>query len=351
MEPVKDTNNRDEFNQTLQNELDQARRSLSEVSLMLEQSQADLSKLMQRNGAITVHLQQIHEQFENTPRGDIRMTYDAALDAQHRLLVMRGQLDKLQTDQAGLQKYISLIEKVQSEQSENNPSKNVKSGKNPASTFEILIGAQEAERQSLSRQMHDGPAQALSNFIVQADIAARYLDLDPVKAKEEITNLKTAAMGTFKKVRDFIFELRPMMLDDLGPIPTIERYVQSFKDQYGVDASVNINGNQKRLDSYLEVFLFRTIQELMGNAARHNIDSPTKISIKVQITLEDNLVKVFVTDNGKGFDPQTLSEMSGLGLKLIRERLDMLGGSFEIDSAIGQGSKVSFTLPAFAVSR
>ena len=102
----------------------------------------------------------------------------------------------------------------------------------------MLVNVQEAERQRLSRQMHDGPAQALSNFILQTEIAMRLLDVDPVQARSELGNLKVAAMSTFQKVRNFIFELRPMMLDDLGLAPTIRRYADMFKEQAGVEVSV-----------------------------------------------------------------------------------------------------------------
>ena len=97
--------------------------------------------------------------------------------------------------------------------------------------METVINSQEAVRQRLSRQMHDGPAQTLSNFIVQTEIAARLFDLDPKRAREELDNLKLVAMQAFQKMRSFIFELRPMMLDDLGLFPTLKRYVDSFKEQ------------------------------------------------------------------------------------------------------------------------
>jgi len=92
----KETGALSDFERSLQEELDHARRSLSEVKLMLEQSTAELNKLTQRNAAITSHLQQVQQQFDSVPRSDIQMTYNAALDAQQRLLVMRGQLEKLQ---------------------------------------------------------------------------------------------------------------------------------------------------------------------------------------------------------------------------------------------------------------
>jgi two-component system sensor histidine kinase DegS len=189
--------------------------------------------------------------------------------------------------------------------------------------------------------MHDGPAQALSNFILQTEIAMRLMDVDPIQARDELGNLKGSAMGTFQKVRNFIFELRPMMLDDLGLIPTIRRYADTFKEQTGLEVNVVISGTERRLESYLEVMVFRAVQELLGNAARHS----QATLIKVNIDITDDLIRVGVDDNGKGFDIDSVQRQN-LGLKLIRERTEMLGGSFEIDSATGKGTRVMFSLPA-----
>jgi two-component system, NarL family, sensor histidine kinase DegS len=209
-----------------------------------------------------------------------------------------------------------------------------------------VIDAQEAVRQRLSTQMHDGPAQALSNFMIRVDIASRLLDIDLARAKEELNSLKVEATRTFASVKGFITELRPMMLDDLGLFPTVRKYIDSFKEQSGIDINLTIKGQERRLAPYLEVMVFRAIQELIGNAYRQNQDNPGKVVINVQILIEDNQVKVVISDNGKGFDLETLEKSEGLGLKLIRERVEMLGGYFKIDSAVGQGCKVSFQVPS-----
>jgi two-component system sensor histidine kinase DegS len=198
-----------------QEELEETQRALREVTLMIEQSQGELTKLSQRNAAITAHLQQAQGQIGKLPVEELRMAYDSALDAQQRLLVMRGQLEKLQNDRGHLEKYKVILERTYS-QSSDHSDVTTAAGKGKLASVEMLVNAQEAERQRLSRQMHDGPAQALSNFILQTEIAMRLLEVDPGQAREELSNLKVAAMGTFQKVRNFIFELRPMMLDDLG---------------------------------------------------------------------------------------------------------------------------------------
>jgi len=326
--------------QIVQTELDEANRALREVTLMLEQSQGEVSKLSQRNAAITAHLQQIQTQ-GNVSVDELRMAYDSALDAQQRLFVMRGQVEKLQGDQGHQQQYRTMLDKmITSLDQPADPAGGVP--KSAAASIESIIQAQESERQRLSRQMHDGPAQALSNFILQTEIAMRLMDVDNAQAREELNNLKSSAMSTFQKVRNFIFELRPMMLDDLGLSPTIKRYADTFKEQTGLEVNITVSGQERRLESYMEVMVFRALQELLGNAARHSQAS----LVKVLVDMGESLVKVVVDDNGKGFNVETVKQGNSLGLNLIRDRVEMLGGTFEVDSIIGKGTKVVFAIPA-----
>jgi two-component system, NarL family, sensor histidine kinase DegS len=324
-------------------ELDETQRALREITLMMEQSQGELNKLTQRNTAITSHLQQVQKQGGGVE--EIKMAYDSALDAQQRLFVMRGQLEKLQNDRSHLEKYKTVLEQLvnySGGSTEGMSGTASGSVKDQMTGIEMIVNAQEAERQRLSRQMHDGPAQALSNFILQTEIAMRLLDVDPSQAKEELGNLKAAALGTFQKVRGFIFELRPMMLDDLGLVPTLRKYADAFKEQSGMDISVTISGTERRLEPYLEVMIFRAVQELLGNAARHS----QATLVKIHLDLGADFIRISVDDNGRGFDPESLRDSNNLGLKLIRERAEMLGGKFEVDSAVGSGAKISFTVQA-----
>jgi len=326
----------------VEKELDETQRSLREITLMIEQSQGELSKLTQRNAAITTHLQQVQNQLDRLPPAEVRSAYDSALDAQQRLFVMRGQLEKLQTEKNYLERFKSTLERARGSMNGASTSSSFSGGKGPLANVEMLVNAQETERQRLSRQMHDGPAQALSNFILQTEIAMRLFDIDATQARGELNNLKTSAMGTFQKVRNFIFELRPMMLDDLGLVPTVRRYSEAFKEQTGLDINVTITGNERRLEPYLEVMIFRAVQELLGNSARHGQGS----LVKVMVDMGEDRIRVSVDDNGRGFDPDVVQQGTSLGLKLIRERAEMLGGSFEMDSAVGRGARIAFAVPA-----
>jgi two-component system sensor histidine kinase DegS len=327
----------------IQGEIEQTKKQLDEIVLLLQQSQLEVGKLSQRNASITANLQRIQGQFDSLPRGDIRMAYDSALDAQQRLFVMRGQLEKLQSDQQHIQRYLDFLERVgsiiESGQPNNTPAKGAQS---MAETVEIMIEAQESERLRLSRQMHDGPAQALSNFILQTEIAMRLFDLDQARAREELSNLKISATSAFQKVRDFIFELRPMMLDDLGLAPTIKRFIDALQDHPGLEIRLLQSGTERRFEPYIEVMVFRAVQELVTNAVRHS----QATQIKVQLDMGDTNIKVAVEDNGKGFDVGVLEERGGMGIKVIKERVEKLGGYLDVDSVPGRGARITFQIPA-----
>jgi two-component system sensor histidine kinase DegS len=324
----------------VQREIDQTQKELKEIALMLEQSQVEVDKLAQRNAAITMHLQQVQSKIEELPAVEIRNSYDAALDAQQRLIVMRSQLEKLQSEQGHLDRYLKMLRNVQQAMA-GGQGENGSAGSQKLATAEMMIQAQESERQRLSRQIHDGPAQTLSNFILQTEIAMRLFDVDPNKAREELSNLKMAASTAFQQVRDFIFDLRPMMLDDLGLVPTIKRYTEAFREKSSIDVDVSLTGSERRFESYLEVMIFRSMQELLNNASSHS----QATQIKVQLDIGPESVRLVVEDNGRGFDPDTDTQDSGLGIQLIKDRAEMLGGVFEVESVIGEGARITLTLP------
>lgn len=339
----------DDFQKDISETIELTRNSLIEVNLMLEQSKTELAKLTQRNVTITNQLQQV-QSIKSLTGKEVQKICRSVLDAQQRLLVMRSQVEKLKSEQSGLQQLRDNLEKVKKFIFEDSKSlTDSGTGGSGVAALEMMVNAQESVRHHLSQQIHDGPAQTLSNFIIQTEIATRLFDTDQEKAGDELEKLKSAALGAFNQIRSFIFELRPMILDDTGLITTIKRYKDSLAKSTGLDVTFKINGQERRFEPYLEVMVYRASQELMINAVRHNKDWPDKIQIDVTLIIEDNFVEVIVSDNGKGFNPEKVKDSDGLGLKLIKERVKMLGGNFDIISAEGQGSKVSFQVPASEV--
>jgi two-component system sensor histidine kinase DegS len=324
-------------------ELEQVRNEMKEIGLLVEQSQGEVDKLAQRNASITSHLHQLQAHFDTVPREDIRAAYEASQDAQQRLFTMRGQLEKLQSDQVHLKRYAESVTRTLQLLEGGAVLPEITAKETAGNQLEHIIQAQEEERRKLSRQVHDGPAQALSNLILEAEIALRLMDTDPEKAREELKNLKTSAGSTFGHVRDFIFELRPMMLDDLGLAPTVRRYVEAYKERSALDINLVFTGKERRLESHIEVLIFRALQELLGNVREH----AQATHAKVTLDMDAHQIRASVEDNGRGFEAESpaFAEGPGKGLKTLQERIGLVGGDFEVSSSPGKGSRIAFAVP------
>ena len=147
------------FIETAKNDLDAIRREVNEIDLLIQQSTNEVEKLTRKNASSTIKIQQMQGQLESMPRVDIRLAYENALDDQQRLFVMRGQLDKMQSDQNILIRYQKSLEQALRFLGVAKGVGGDSHGSSSAGqTVEMMIQAQESERQRLARQMHDGPA-------------------------------------------------------------------------------------------------------------------------------------------------------------------------------------------------
>ena len=311
---------------------------------------AEVERLGDRNALAVNRLKQMEAALDTVPRPDLQASYTAVLDVQKRMLLMRGQLEKLQSDQQRISRYVTAqrqivdsLQQISSGPGAAGLGAEGGDGGNSKSTIVRIIAAQEQERQRLVRQLHDGPAQSLTNLILQAEICERVFDIDAKRARAELVDLKTAVSATFQKVRDYMFDLRPMMLDDLGLVPTLRRYVDNFNEKSGVPAVLTMTGNERRFAAYKEVVIFRVVQELLGNVRQHA--HATRVTILLDVT--DDQARIVVEDNGSGFNVDEMlntPQPKGIGLSTMRERVAMLGGHLQVDSTIGRGTQVTLEI-------
>ena len=336
--------------QDIRQEYDQIQKELKEIDVLIRQSTAEVDKLVQRNTQIANRVRQMETTIDTYSRDDIKEIYAAAHEAQMRLFMMRGQVEQLQSRQQSLeqqgQRALQFIELA----SQIVPAE-VAIQANPAisasqSNIVRVIEAQETERQRLARQIHDGPAQSMTNLILQAEICERLFDLDPAQARVELGNLKNAVTTTFQKLRYFILTLRPMMLDDLGLVPALKQYIHDFEDKARLPTNLTVIGREARLSSTVEVAIFRMIQELLTNVQMH----AHATHVQVTLDFQEGAVAASVEDDGSGFDVNEMQRVTqqrkGLGLATIQERVEMLGGRVQIESRIGRGTRVRIEIPA-----
>lgn len=207
-----------------------------------------------------------------------------------------------------------------------------------------IIRAQEEERRRMAREIHDGPAQSLANIVMRAEYCLKLLDRDPGKVREELQALQSIVLTSLQDIRKIIFDLRPMVLDDLGLIPALKRYFSAYAEQYGLEVEFFCFGQQRRLDSAVEIALFRIVQEAVNNIKKH---AKVKNAV-VKMEMLPDKVTVVIRDEGQGFDleaVQNRKEGGGFGLLGMRERVQLLNGQLKIISSPGKGTTVSVTIP------
>lgn len=209
-----------------------------------------------------------------------------------------------------------------------------------------IIEAQEEERHRLARDIHDGPAQSMANILVKTELCERLMDIDQEKSKEELRNLRIVVKDTLKDIRKTIYDLRPMSLDDLGLVPTLERYICNFKRDTGIEVELNVIGTVKKLESAIEIAVFRIVQESLSNVSKHSQGT----FAKVMVEYSDTRLNLAITDNGIGFDVEEVSKIGrtatgGFGLMNIRERLELLDGKIQINSSLGAGTRLNIYIP------
>jgi hypothetical protein len=168
----------------------------------------------------------------------------------------------------------------------------------PPAVSRLVLTAQEDLRRDIARAMHDGPAQSLTNIVLQAQIVERLVDRDPAQARAEVAQLVGMVQHTLDATKAFIFDVRPMVLDDLGLVPTLRRLARERGRRSQIPIEFDSYGNDRRLPMDVESALFRIIDEtITGFLSCH----PDLISVKIEWS--DTKTEAHVAARREGAEP------------------------------------------------
>ena len=219
-----------------------------------------------------------------------------------------------------------------------------------------IIKAQEEERYRVSREIHDGPAQDLANLIFQTSVAEKLVDYDPEEAKQTLQELRKQIRDCLTNIRQVIFDMRPMALDDLGLAPALNQLVGQMASRGILSTDFSIDGQPYELPKYVEIAIFRIVQEALNNAAHHSGTDKARL----RVLCRPDALSVLIQDDGKGFDTdaepdmpeaaEVLSEEESssagqFGLLGMRERAKLIGAEINVVSAPGKGTRVHLRVP------
>ena len=205
-----------------------------------------------------------------------------------------------------------------------------------------LINAQEEERRSIARELHDEVGQVLTAIKVELAIAQRAIEADGGRA-QVLQDARSIADGALHTVRNLSHLLHPPLLDDLGLPAAIEWYLRGFSKRHGVHVDLLHDPMPERLTPETEAAAYRIVQEALTNVAKH----AQATMCRVYVQRLPNTVLITIEDDGAGFDSTAAQGAEGgLGLIGIRERVSQLQGTVRLESAPGKGTRLTVELPA-----
>jgi signal transduction histidine kinase len=201
-----------------------------------------------------------------------------------------------------------------------------------------IVDAQELERRRLARELHDETGQALSSIL----LGLKALDdkVESEAAREGVAEVRELVVATLHDVRRLAIELRPKVLDDFGLVPAVERLTESFGGQTGIGIRFESSLADERLPTEVETALFRIIQESLTNIVKH----ARARNISIVLARKPGAAVAVIEDDGQGFDPSSVRD-GGFGLEGMRERVGLLDGRLQIESAEGAGTTLIAEVP------
>jgi signal transduction histidine kinase len=201
-----------------------------------------------------------------------------------------------------------------------------------------LVSAQERERRAISRELHDEVGQSLSALLMEAGNAAASVPPGSAEVRRHVESIKKLAEASVNVIRNMTLLLRPSMLDDFGLVPALEWQAREVSKRTGMRVQVAAGETSTELPDEHKTCIYRVVQEALHNCARH----AQARSVKVVVRQEPSRIVLSVTDDGRGFDAR---RVRGLGLVGMAERVNNLGGAFQVDSHPGAGTTVAVELP------
>lgn len=204
-----------------------------------------------------------------------------------------------------------------------------------------MLELQEEERKRLSREIHDGPAQTMAHLVIKSDLIEQIILLRSKEdAIQEIQALKKDVRDALAEVRRIIYDIRPMVLDDLGLVPAIQKYLGHVREKHQLETKLQTVGKEFRLGSKLEATIFRIVQESVNNALKHG--KTTKL-IRVRLEFGQK-IHLCISDDGVGFDTNIKKEHN-FGILGMQERVSLFHGELKVHSVINEGTTVSVSFP------
>ncbi len=211
---------------------------------------------------------------------------------------------------------------------------------------ERIVAVEENARKKLARDLHDGPTQSIAAIVMRLNYARLLLKKDPQQTAEELVRVEELARRTTKEIRHMLFTLRPLILETQGLQAALEQYISKLAETDATPIHLEATPEvDQLLDQNTQGVIFYILEEAIGNTRKH---AKAK-NIWVRLHIQNNAFTAEVEDDGCGFDVDEVQvhydERSSLGMINMHERAELIGGHLTIASALGEGTRITLTVP------
>jgi two-component system sensor histidine kinase DegS len=350
----------------LRAELEAARQALArqqhELEVLAQQTRMQVERESDRFAQLRAKLDTLDQTLDRYSREELRQLFHAAKEREVFLATLSAELEGLEYKRATLAEQDRILAGLASLLGGEGSSQGGAAERFPvqpaasaghlgasgavappvSGNLGALLLAQEADRSRLALMLHDRVAQPLHNLVLQTEVLPRAFKADPAAANAELESLRDTAARVLQETRRVIFALRPMSLDDLGLLPTLDRYVQVRAEDDQVTTRVRKEGRPRTLSPTTETAIYRIVEAALDNVRDH---AGVKEAEVVVLFTERELL-VTIADAGRGCNLR-LAQAShgGSGIMGMRERARQIGGAIDFETAPGRGMTVRLSLP------
>lgn len=319
---------------------------IRELDLLVGSTKTEVDRLRAREEQARARIDEARVDPSRVAPEDVFAAADEHSGALARRMTMEGQLGQLQAKRGLLDRVRALIEQAQRQLEAQQtaeaaaPADGGGLGAPPVDDTRLLqavVDTQEEERRRIARQVHDGPAQAMANVVLQSEISERLYEVDRDRSRDELAALRKMVNKTLQELRGFIFELRPMILDDLGLVPTLRRYVQTLNDKHQMKIDLASNGRDRRLGSEEEIAIFRLIQDSL----LERIEKAQAKQISLRLEWKDESLDMLFQSDGRELPPD--GELTS-GFRRS-ERVKLLSGTWQQEAKPDGTLSVAVSVP------
>ena len=202
-----------------------------------------------------------------------------------------------------------------------------------------MLEGQEKERSRIARDLHDGLGNLLSS--IKANMSSLYIEFNDASTEKIYGKASDMIDEACSEVRKIAHEMMPQALKKLGLINALRDLVSRMNFSYSFNTDFNVYGEERVLEDHHNIMIFRIIQESFNNIAKY----AEATEVLLQLTFSDDWLNISIEDNGVGFDVNQVNVDKGMGLKSIDFRTNYMGGDYEIDSRLGEGTMISINVP------